>query len=83
MIGRNEQIPACAARERSESSCAMALRNVSTSISHENIDFEIVKGEIVGLYGLVGVGRSELPKAIVEKFKIANFKRHGRNDYTC
>lgn len=70
MIGRNEQIPAWAARERSESSCALALRNVSTSIGHENIDFEIDKGEIVGLYGLVGAGRSELAKAILGKFKI-------------
>lgn len=70
MIGRNEQIPSWAAHAPSETSTALRLSKVSTSIGHKKIDLEIKKGEIVGLYGLVGAGRSELAKAIVGKYKI-------------
>lgn len=70
MIGRDEQIPDWASRARSRTETALALRNVSTSIGHKNIDIELGKGEILGLYGLVGAGRSELAKAILGKFKI-------------
>jgi len=72
MIGRNEQIPNWGARIQSPSETALALRNVSTSIGHKGIELEVKKGEIVGLYGLVGAGRSELAKAILGKYKVIN-----------
>lgn len=70
MIGRNEQIPTWAKREHAATTSALALRNISTSVGHKGIDLEVNKGEIVGLYGLVGAGRSELAKAILGKFKV-------------
>ncbi len=45
-------------------SCCEA-RGLSTSLGHRDIDFSLQRGEILGLYGLVGAGRSELAQAIL------------------
>ena len=42
----------------------LQLRNVTTDDVH-NIDLEVRAGEVIGVAGLVGAGRSELMKAIV------------------
>ncbi|MXG89252.1 sugar ABC transporter ATP-binding protein [Nocardioides flavescens] len=44
---------------------ALELRGVSTSVGHRGIDLAVHRGEIVGLYGLVGAGRSELVRALL------------------
>ena len=70
MIGRSEMIPDWSTRDRSANSPALELSNVSTKLGHAHIDLTVREGEIVGLYGLVGAGRSELAKAILGKFEI-------------
>jgi ribose transport system ATP-binding protein len=70
MIGRSEMIPDWVARDRAEGQPVLELSNVSTKLGHKAVDLKVHKGEIVGLYGLVGAGRSELAKAVLGKFEI-------------
>jgi ribose transport system ATP-binding protein len=44
---------------------ALELRDVFTAGGHRGVSFAVRPGEILGLYGLVGAGRSELAKALL------------------
>ncbi|MEU9288549.1 sugar ABC transporter ATP-binding protein [Streptomyces sp. NPDC048275] len=43
----------------------LALDQLCTADGHQDVSLEVRSGEIVGLYGLVGAGRSELVKAVL------------------
>jgi ribose transport system ATP-binding protein len=70
MIGRDEQIPHWAPREHTSAPTMLELRGLSTELGHADLDLEVRKGEIVGLYGLVGAGRTELAKCILGQHAI-------------
>lgn len=57
----------------------LALQGVSTDFGHERVDLELRAGEVVGLYGLVGAGRSELARALLglERITSGNVMRNG------
>jgi ribose transport system ATP-binding protein len=49
---------------------ALELDGVSTADGHRDVSLAVRPGEIVGLYGLVGAGRSELARAVLGLDKI-------------
>jgi ribose transport system ATP-binding protein len=69
MIGREERIAKRAPRPRATTAPYLELKNVGTSAGHRDISLSIRPGEIIGLYGLVGAGRSELAKAILGQIR--------------
>jgi ABC-type sugar transport system ATPase subunit len=42
----------------------LSVKNLSRAGYYQNISFEVRSGEILGFYGLVGAGRSEIVKAV-------------------
>lgn len=70
MIGRNERVFSRPEREIDEAQPMLELSAVSSSIGHRDISFSVRRGEIVGLYGLVGAGRTELAKVIIGRYPI-------------
>jgi ribose transport system ATP-binding protein len=70
MIGRAEGIASWRRRETRSHPEALGLSDVSTPFGHVQVSLSVRKGEIVGLYGLVGAGRTELAKAIMGKFPV-------------
>jgi ribose transport system ATP-binding protein len=71
MVGRHIELFASGGlTSRPVGSPRLELRGVSTEFGHRDIDLTVRSGEIVGLYGLVGAGRTELARCIVGLGKI-------------
>jgi ribose transport system ATP-binding protein len=43
----------------------MQLTNIHTALGHEKVSMSLYPGEVLGMYGLVGAGRSELARSIL------------------
>ena len=65
MIGRAERITKRASRPRPAATPYLELVNYASGFGHKDISLSVRPGEILGLYGLVGAGSSELAKAIL------------------
>jgi ribose transport system ATP-binding protein len=65
MIGREERVADMGVRNPDKSQTVLELKAVSTSLGHRDVDLSLYKGEILGLYGLVGAGRTELARSIL------------------
>ncbi|MBV9219880.1 MAG: sugar ABC transporter ATP-binding protein [Methylobacteriaceae bacterium] len=72
MIGRSEQIPNWSVRDRTTAEPVLELYGIATSIGHNGIDLTLHRGEILGLYGLIGAGRTELAKSILGIYRITS-----------
>ncbi len=65
MIGRDEVVGIARDAVAAEGNPVLELKSLSTAAGHRNLDLRLHAGEILGLYGLIGCGRSELAKAII------------------
>jgi ribose transport system ATP-binding protein len=65
MIGRTERAADMGVRNPDGSRNVLELKALSTSFGHRDIDLSLHKGEILGLYSLVGAGRTELARSIL------------------
>jgi ribose transport system ATP-binding protein len=72
MIGRDEAAFAAPAASVHTVTPALELEGVATSLGHRDISLRAYHGEILGLYGLVGAGRSELARAIIGAARVTH-----------
>jgi len=72
MIGRAERPVIARAGKSYEGTPKLELRDVATAAGHSDVSFFIRRGEILGLYGLVGAGRTELIRTIIGKDKVTS-----------
>ncbi|MFJ2647599.1 sugar ABC transporter ATP-binding protein [Streptomyces sp. NPDC087420] len=81
MVGRAHASAALTPRTADTTSPpALSLSGVSTASGHRDLSLDVRVGEIVGLYGLVGAGRSELAKAILglDRITAGEIRVHGK-----
>lgn len=65
MVGRAEVARELKARTDGHGGPILELRGLTTAGGAKDIDLVLSRGEVLGLYGLVGAGRTELAKAII------------------
>jgi ribose transport system ATP-binding protein len=65
MVGRAQIVHELPPRAQPRGEPALELRDVTTSSGASNVTLTVHRGEILGLYGLVGAGRSELARSII------------------
>ena len=70
MIGRAERIAVVRPPRAATGAVKLEAKGLSTAAGHRDISFTLRRGEILGLYGLVGAGRTELARALVGKDKV-------------
>ena len=80
MIGREEQIVKSKRKNDDNKDTILALTNIKTELGHKDIHLELKRAEIIGLYGLVGAGRTELVKCLIglEKITAGSVKINGK-----
>jgi ribose transport system ATP-binding protein len=70
MIGRSERPVVPRKRGPQLDQPRLQTQALTTSYGHKAVDFTLHRGEILGLYGLVGAGRTELARALLGQGKI-------------
>jgi ribose transport system ATP-binding protein len=69
MIGREEKIESFKSKSIDKGHVLLEVKNMIKEHKSEDISFKLFKGEILGFYGLVGAGRTELARLIIGEDK--------------
>ena len=48
----------------------LSFDDVATELGHRGVSFDVARGEVFGLYGLVGAGRSELARSAIGRHRV-------------
>lgn len=70
MIGRRHIISELPAKQDRDENPALEARQLSAASGTQSASFKLHRGEVLGLYGLVGAGRTELAHALIGASKI-------------
>jgi ribose transport system ATP-binding protein len=65
MIGREEPVANLGDRKTQRNEAVLEAIGIATTLGHRDLSFTLNKGEILGLYGLVGAGRTELARTLI------------------
>jgi simple sugar transport system ATP-binding protein len=74
MTGRQIKEEYFNAENKDESACLFKVENLSLTNAFKDVSFEIHPGEILGITGLLGSGRTELAKALFGLYKVSSGK---------
>ena len=69
MIGREEKIESFRSKDIDKSNVLLEVKNMIKKHKSEDVSFKLYKGEILGFYGLVGAGRTELARLVIGEDK--------------
>jgi len=69
MIGREEKIESFKNKGIDKNDVVLEVRNMIKKHKSEDVSFKLYKGEVLGFYGLVGAGRTELARLIIGEDK--------------
>jgi len=69
MIGRDEETAFFSAYQIDKNKKVLEAKNITKEKRASNISFNLYEGEILGFYGLVGAGRTELAKILIGQDK--------------
>lgn len=69
MVGRSDVLARLPPKPE-PGAALLELRDVATAAGARGISFQLRSGEILGVYGLVGAGRTELAKAVIGEIKV-------------
>ncbi len=80
MIGRDEDTTPFGALQIDKSKKVLEVKNITKEKRAYDISFDLHEGEILGFYGLVGAGRTELAKILIgqDKYDSGEIMIHGK-----
>lgn len=65
MVGNRELVQAFPSHDHSEAPFVLEVEEITSKLNHIPATFTLKKGEILGWYGLVGAGRTELAREVI------------------